>query len=284
MIYFVKDTVSQAIKIGYSKKPKDRLGGLQTGNPHKLVLLGTVAGMANDEASFHGKFAQHRLEGEWFKGEIIEEVLDIIATHTKQRLEIRRITVTETTDGGDKADGGPVPDVAGEATAGEKGAMDSDSGIQGVCRIPGLTMKSFSLTLTERPHENRTPLTTCGVQIKYLLAFERDFTVDDAGRTDLTNLKNALLPSQRMKHTFYDEDNAVIPFSLPPAQAGNCYHVVGGQEAITGAKGDAFRVLVAFERQLNPNAHSMIKDVFTGDNYTGQHPLRKAKRMVVSLR
>ena len=134
MIYFVKDTVTQAIKIGYSKKPKDRLSGLQTGNPHKLVILGTVAGTANEEASFHGKFVQHRLEGESFKGEIIEEVLDIIATYTKERLEIRRKTVTDATNGADKVEGDPLPD----ATANDKGALDADSGIQGVCRIPGL--------------------------------------------------------------------------------------------------------------------------------------------------
>ncbi len=76
MIYFIKDTVSQAIKIGYSsKKPEQRLSDLQTGNPHKLILIGIIPGTPDDELSFHGKFAQHRLEGEWFKGAIIEEVL-----------------------------------------------------------------------------------------------------------------------------------------------------------------------------------------------------------------
>ncbi len=71
MIYFIKDTVSQAIKIGYSKSPKKRVGGLQTGNPHKLVLLGIVAGTEAEETAFHVRFAQYRMEGEWFKGDII---------------------------------------------------------------------------------------------------------------------------------------------------------------------------------------------------------------------
>ena len=280
MIYFVKDTVTQAIKIGRSKKPKGRLSELQTGNPHKLVILGTVAGAANEEASFHGKFVQHRLEGEWFKGEIIEEVLDIIATHTRQRLEIRRKTVTDVTNGADKTDGDPLPD----ATVNDKGALDADSGVQGVCRIPGLRMKSLSLTLTERPHESAKYLTICGVQIKYLLVFEKDFTQDDAGRADLAKLRSANIHTQGgLKHTFYDEDNAVIPFY--PPQPAACCHIVGGMEAITGAEGDAFRVLVSFERPLNPNAHQGFpKEVFTGDNYTGEHPLKQAKKIVVSLR
>ncbi len=280
MIYFVKDTVTQAIKIGYSKKPQGRLGSLQTGNPNKLILLGTVKGTPDDEVSFHGKFVQHKLEGEWFKGEIIEEVLEIIATHTQQRLRIRRITVTEQIESKDKAEGEPLPD----ATAEDKGALDSDSGIQAVCRIPGLRMKSFSLTLTERPQDERTRLTSCGVQIKYLLAFEKDFTLDEAGRTELANLQNTIFNGQRgLKHTFYDEDNAIIPYW--PSNFFTCYHVVGGREALTGAGDDGFRVVVVFERALNPNSHqALIKGVFMGDNYTGEHPLKQAKRMVVSLR
>src|SRR5207249_616896 len=106
--YFTKDSGSQAIKIGYSRKPLKRLGMLQTGNPHKLILLGSVAGTPDDEASFHSRFAQHRLEGEWFKGVIIEEVLSIISAYKEQRLAMRRKTVTDAT-GKDKADGEPVP-------------------------------------------------------------------------------------------------------------------------------------------------------------------------------
>jgi hypothetical protein len=99
MIYFLQDTVTQEIKIGDSKKsPEQRRRDCQTGNPHKLILLGTITGRREDEDCYHGKFAQHRLEGEWFKGEIIEEVLGIISAHQQSRLIIRRKIVNDTTE------------------------------------------------------------------------------------------------------------------------------------------------------------------------------------------
>ncbi len=318
MIYFIKDTVSQAIKIGYSKKPKSRIGGLQTGNPHKLILLGTVTGKEIDEVAFHGRFAQHRLEGEWFKGEIIEDVLTIIAEHKERRLEIKRRTMTEMTPEGDKVESEPAP-------SDEKGTLDNDSGIRGVCRIPGLRLKSFSLKLTERPvesdsefqeklkevestvkkkggpgsnmmyslegmrreHERNKGRMICGFELKYLLEFESTVTNDNATSStsgDLQKLQQAIMSAYQNKglwHTFYDEDNAVIPFR--PVST-DC-HIVGGTDAITGDRGDAFRVLVAFEKMLDRNHQgAKIKDVFMGDNYAGEHPLKKAKKLVVSVR
>ncbi len=286
MIYFIKDTVSQAIKIGYSKKPKSRLGELQTGNPHKLIIVGTVKGTEADEHSFHGKFAEHRLEGEWFKGVIIEEVLTIIAERKANTLEIRRRTVSEESISIITTEGASVP----ESTGTEKDVMDKDSGIRGVCRIPGVRMKSFSLKLTESVYEPDKKQKMCGVEIKYLLVFEKDFTADEAGITELRNLKGSLFSQDRgIVHRFYDEDNAIIPFYFTHGQPNLCdstfYHIIGGQEAITGAVGDAFRVMVAFEKALDPNYHGVkIKDVFMGANYTGEHPLKKAKKMIVFLR
>ena len=286
MIYFIKELGTQAIKIGFSKTPKERIGGLQTGNPHKLLLLGMVRGTPNDEAAFHGKFSQHRMEGEWFKGDIIEEVLEIIATHTQNKLKIRRKTVTEDTGDQGKGEGGPPP----ESATDEKSVLSADTGVQGVCRIPGLRMKSFTMTLTERQQElpgvtrsSRMPNTVCGVQVKYLLVFEKDFTKDEGGRTELAKMQTAIC-GQGLKHSFFDGDNAVIPLYPRPPNA-SCYHVVGGPEAFTGAEGDAVRVLLVFERELDPNHHmTMMKGVFTGENYTGEHPLKNAKKLAVSLR
>jgi hypothetical protein len=49
-------------------------------------------------------------------------------------------------------------------------------------------------------------------------------------------------------------------------------------------EGDAIRVLVAFEKRLNPHDYrAKIKDVFMGENYPGEHPLKKAAKLVVSL-
>lgn len=55
-------------KIGYtSGDPLKRLQQLQTGNPFKLALVGSVEGGPEVEARAHKKFADLRLEGEWFQ-------------------------------------------------------------------------------------------------------------------------------------------------------------------------------------------------------------------------
>jgi YspA, cpYpsA-related SLOG family/Meiotically up-regulated gene 113 len=79
VIYFTQDTQTKAIKIGYSKNPKRRRAGLQTATPNELALLGTVHGGLEHERAYHDKFAQFHIQGEWFKGEILPSVLEIIA-------------------------------------------------------------------------------------------------------------------------------------------------------------------------------------------------------------
>jgi hypothetical protein len=79
MIYFIQNTVTQAIKIGYSRNPKKRLDSLQTATPDKLVLLGTIQGGLEHEAAFHERFSKYALQGEWFKGDILHDVRAIIA-------------------------------------------------------------------------------------------------------------------------------------------------------------------------------------------------------------
>jgi hypothetical protein len=278
MIYFIKDPGNEEIKIGYSAKPQKRLPDLQTGNPRKLILLGTVPGMKTDEVVLHSKFAQYRLEGEWFKGEIIEEILTIISTHKANTVRMRRTTMTEATDKLDSSDRPPD-------TIGGEDAADADSGTRGISRVPGLILKSFSLELTERPAgpEYRQGHMVCGVMMKYILAFEKDVSSEDLLklRTALTSgSRNQYGQNQKIQHTFLDADNAVIPFYLPD----NSAHIVGGTDAITGREGEGFRVLVAFEATLDPNHYlAKVKDVFIGPNYPGEHPLNKAKKLIVSL-
>lgn len=296
MLYFIKDSFTQAIKIGYSKKPQKRLSGLQTANCHKLILLGTIRGTPADEDDFHRRFAQHRMEGEWFKGEIIEEVLEIISSHKQLRLEMRRKTMTDSINR--EADGGG--DVPLDLAVNEKDVLDKDSGVIGICRIPGLRMKSLSMKLTERACEEAHSggQVYCGVEIKYVLEFEKDFSSNDPTgqnffESERAKLRQALFSHDKgLPYTFYDEDNAVIPFkpSGAPSLIGpgpndwfNSIHIVGGQEAVTGVKGDAFRVLVAFERRLDPKHHNAkIQNVFMGENYTGEHPLKRARKFMVT--
>jgi hypothetical protein len=85
MIYFTQDSQTKAIKIGYSKNPKKRRAGLQSATPGQLVLLGAIHGGLEHERAYHEKFAQHRLHGEWFKGDILSAVLEIIAKNPTDR-------------------------------------------------------------------------------------------------------------------------------------------------------------------------------------------------------
>jgi hypothetical protein len=79
MIYFIQDTVTRAIKIGYSTNPQKRLKNLQNSNQNKLVLLYAMHGELEHEAELLQRFDSFKMEGEWFKGEIAGAVSQIIA-------------------------------------------------------------------------------------------------------------------------------------------------------------------------------------------------------------
>src|SRR5262245_1891446 len=85
MIYFTQDAQTKAIKIGYSKNPKKRRSGLQTATPNQLVLLRVIHGGREHERAYHDKFAEHRIQGEWFRGGILPAVLQIIAKNPIDR-------------------------------------------------------------------------------------------------------------------------------------------------------------------------------------------------------
>jgi hypothetical protein len=77
MIYFAQDTVTQAIKIGYSGKPIKRVAGLRSATPTDLTLLGTIPGGLEHERGLHEMFANYRLNGEWFKPDILPRAKEI---------------------------------------------------------------------------------------------------------------------------------------------------------------------------------------------------------------
>lgn len=67
-IYFIEMENQNKIKIGYTaKEAKRRMKELQTGQPNKLVLIGTIAGEKDGEAGLHKEFADIRGNGEWFE-------------------------------------------------------------------------------------------------------------------------------------------------------------------------------------------------------------------------
>lgn len=67
MVYFILDRQRSAVKIDFSRDPKQRLQNLQTSNPHPLELLATTPGGWELEQRLHQHYAPWRLSGEWFE-------------------------------------------------------------------------------------------------------------------------------------------------------------------------------------------------------------------------
>jgi hypothetical protein len=66
-LYFIQSGECGPIKIGITgMKIERRMKALQTAHPFKLRLLLLVKGEAMQETEYHARFADHRLEGEWF--------------------------------------------------------------------------------------------------------------------------------------------------------------------------------------------------------------------------
>jgi hypothetical protein len=93
MIYFLQDTHTQAIKIGYSKSPAKRHNALQTANPYPIAKLGAIHGGLEDERALHDQFAAQRLNGEWFDGSILPAVLEVIRRYPMDRPAPRNVIV-----------------------------------------------------------------------------------------------------------------------------------------------------------------------------------------------
>lgn len=65
-VYFIREGDDGPIKIGRGTNPSNRLAELQIGNPRRFTLIGFFPGDPAIEAGLHRKFAQWRLQGEWF--------------------------------------------------------------------------------------------------------------------------------------------------------------------------------------------------------------------------
>jgi hypothetical protein len=69
-VYFIQqrcECESAPIKIGVAKDPFARLASLQTGSPHQLEIVGLIDGDWAVEKEMHRRFADARMEGEWFR-------------------------------------------------------------------------------------------------------------------------------------------------------------------------------------------------------------------------
>jgi hypothetical protein len=56
------------VKVGVSRRPLERLRGLQIGNPHQLRVLWKESGDHRLEGYLHGVLAPAAIRGEWFRG------------------------------------------------------------------------------------------------------------------------------------------------------------------------------------------------------------------------
>lgn len=87
MVYFIQDSVTGSIKIGFTDGPPclpvalERLRALQTGNAHPLKVLCLVDGDMAREAAFHLQFEDAWMHGEWFSP--VPALVECIATQSK---------------------------------------------------------------------------------------------------------------------------------------------------------------------------------------------------------
>jgi T5orf172 domain len=85
-VYFFGHESTGPVKVGFTsnKDVKYRLKQLQTGNPEKLEVLGTVPAYAQIERSLHRFLTPHGIRGEWFDREValvLLRRLDLKASH-----------------------------------------------------------------------------------------------------------------------------------------------------------------------------------------------------------
>ena len=83
-VYFIRSGDDDAVKIGWSKDPFERINYLQPGNPNELRLILTIPGPIRTEQELHRFLHKSRLRGEWFR-------LSGMVDHTMLRLLDARI-------------------------------------------------------------------------------------------------------------------------------------------------------------------------------------------------
>lgn len=79
MIYFLYECELGRIKIGFTGRAiLPRVGSFQTGNSQPLRLLGVILGDRKLEQSLHRRFLRQHIRGEWFSGEVLNDVMELI--------------------------------------------------------------------------------------------------------------------------------------------------------------------------------------------------------------
>jgi hypothetical protein len=80
-VYFLRISENGPIKIGFTKRLRERLSKVQVDNPFFVKLIAVTKGGRKEEYQLHQKFAKYRLYGEWF--DPAEELLRYIEQFEK---------------------------------------------------------------------------------------------------------------------------------------------------------------------------------------------------------
>jgi predicted DNA-binding transcriptional regulator AlpA len=66
-VYFIQAGPDGDVKIGTAADPVARMAQIQVGCSFRCALVGTLPGDEREEKSFHSRFADLRVRGEWFR-------------------------------------------------------------------------------------------------------------------------------------------------------------------------------------------------------------------------
>jgi hypothetical protein len=81
-IYFIQAINGGPVKIGFSICPEKRMSELQTANPYKLDLIGSIKGNVFAEKKLHRHLIHARTFGEWFEpDEVVIETIKQCLEH-----------------------------------------------------------------------------------------------------------------------------------------------------------------------------------------------------------
>lgn len=89
MIYFITCREVQRVKIGFSEEPRGRFIKMRTDSPLDLVLERICEGDMADERALHSRFADDRLNGEWFTlSPAIEAHMETLSRHEPKKRDL----------------------------------------------------------------------------------------------------------------------------------------------------------------------------------------------------
>lgn len=75
MVYFIHAPEVHRVKIGTTTDIDKRLSQMQTGSPTQLRVIKLLPGGRDEERRWHHRFAEKRIEGEWFDDSVLDDYL-----------------------------------------------------------------------------------------------------------------------------------------------------------------------------------------------------------------